>query len=230
MACWRDPHLRPRELLRSWGRVVHLAGPALASHLLVPASMFIITGLVARSGDSAVAAFGAGIRIEMFAYLCPMALGVSLAPLIGQDFGARRFDRVEDCRRWSERLVLGWGLFIAAAFFVAAPWMAGLFARDAETTRHLVLYLRIMPFGYGMREVVRYLTIILNAISRPMPSPVLNALFLVGLNLPFAFVGSRLLEVRGILFGLMIASNVAGVLALAYGCRRVTAEAPAASR
>ena len=131
--------------------------------------MFVITRVVAGFGKSAVAAFGAGGRIEMFAYLIPMALGISLVPLAGQNYGAGRYDRVAECRRYSERFAVAWGAVIAVFFFAAAPLLARLFARDAETERVLVLYLRIMPFGYGMREVLRYVTLILNGISRPSP-------------------------------------------------------------
>jgi Na+-driven multidrug efflux pump len=219
------PHLRLPELLRSWGQVLHIAGPSLVAFLLLPASMFIITGIVARYGEGAVAAFGAGGRIEMFAYLCPMALGISLAPLVGQNFGAARYDRVEEFRHWGERFALGWGAVIAAVFFLAAPWLARVFATDTDTQRYLVLYLRIMPFGYGMREVLRYLTIILNAISQPMASLKLNALFLAAFNVPFAIAGARLLDVAGIFIGITVGSNLAGAIALVYGQRHVTAAA-----
>jgi putative MATE family efflux protein len=212
------PHLRIRELMESWKHVLHIAAPSFVSNMLMPASMFILTGLVGKHGEAAVAAFGAGGRVEMFAYLCPMALGISLVPLVGQNYGAGRFDRVEGCRRWSERLALGWGAVIAVVFFLAAPWIAPRFSRgDPEVERYLTLYLRIMPFGYGLREVLRYITIFLNAISRPMFSLALNALFLAGFNVPFAIVGAHFYGVAGIFGGVMVGSNLAGLLALVFG-------------
>ena len=218
------PHLRPRELAASWGHVLHIAAPALVSYLLYPTAMFLITGIVARFGSSAVAAFGAGGRIEMFAYLVPMALGISLVPLVGQNFGAGRFERVEGCRVWGERLALAWGLVIAITLLLLARPIAGLFSREHATRECLVLYLRIMPFGYVMRETLRYLTITLNAISKPMASLKLNALFLAVFNVPFAFIGARLLGVAGVFAGIMLGSNLAGITALLYGRRYVTAE------
>jgi putative MATE family efflux protein len=212
------PHLRIRELAHSWRHVLHIAAPSFVSNMLMPASMFILTGLVGTYGKSAVAAFGAGGRVEMFAYLCPMALGISLVPLVGQNYGAGRYDRVEGCRQWSERLALGWGAVIAVVFFLAAPLIAPLFSHgEPEVEHYLTLYLRIMPFGYGLREVLRYITIFLNAVSRPMFSLALNALFLIGFNVPFAVVGSHLYGVPGIFGGIMVGSNVAGLLALIFG-------------
>ena len=219
------PHLKPRDLVRSWGHVLHIAAPSLLSYLLQPAAMFLITGIVARHGKAAVAAFGAGGRIEMFAYLIPMALGISLVPLVGQNYGAGRYDRVEGCRRWGERLALGWGCAIAVLFFLIAPWMAGLFTKDPEAERHLVLYLRIMPFGYGLREVHRYLTISLNAISRPLESLALNAAFLGALVVPLAMLGGVLFEAAGVFGGMMLGSNLAGIMALVYGRYRLTEKA-----
>ena len=218
------PHLNPRQLLRSWAHSLHIACPAFVSNMLMPASMFILTGLVGKHGESAVAAFGVGGRVEMFAYLCPMALGISLVPLVGQNYGAGRYDRVEGCRRWSERLALGWGAIIAVVFFLAAPWMAPLFSRnDPELERYLTLYLRIMPFGYGLREVLRYVTIFLNAISRPLASLALNAIFLAAFNVPFALIGTAFFGVPGVFGGIMVGSNLAGLLALVYGRRVINA-------
>jgi putative MATE family efflux protein len=212
------PHLKIRELIGSWRHVLHIAAPSFVSNMLMPASMFVLTGLVGRHGEAAVAAFGAGGRVEMFAYLCPMALGISLVPLVGQNYGAGRFDRVEGCRQWSERLALGWGAVIAVVFFLAAPVIAPRFSRgEPEVERYLTLYLRIMPFGYGLREVLRYITIFLNAISRPLASLALNALFLAGFNVPFALVGAHLFGVAGIFGGIMVGSNLAGLLALIFG-------------
>lgn len=216
------PQARLNKLMHSWGHILHIAGPAFISNILLPVSAFVLTKLVARHGDAAVAAYGAGGRVEMFAYLCPMALGISLVPLVGQNYGAGRYDRVEGCRRWSERLALSWGAVVAVVFFLAAPFIAPLFAHhDEGVERYLVLYLRIMPFGYGLREILRYISIFLNAISRPRASLVLNALFLIGFNVPFAMVGEALFGIVGIYGGVMLGSNLAGLLALVYGRRRV---------
>ncbi len=222
------PTLQVAVLVRSWKHVVHIAVPALLSNLLFPLSMFLITRVIAAHGKSAVAAFGAGGRISMFAFLIPMSLGVSLVPIVGQNYGAGRYDRVADCRRYSERFAMLWGVAVAVVFVLAAPLLAGVFATDRETKRILILYLRIMPFCYGMREVLRYVAIILNGISQPIASLKLNALFLVGLNLPAALAGSRLWGVPGVFVGMTVAANVAGVVALAYGRRKITAEKLAA--
>jgi Na+-driven multidrug efflux pump len=224
------PALSLRVAVRSWTQVLHIAGPALVSYLLQPLSMFVLTRVVAGYGEAAVAAFGAGGRIEMFAYLIPMALGISLVPLAGQNYGAGRHDRVTECRRCSERFAMVWGAAIALVFVLGAPWLARVFARDEATHRILTLYLRIMPFGYGMREVLRYVALILNGISRPLASLKLNALFLVGLTVPFAILGSRIWGVSGVFIGMIAGSNVAGAAALWYGRRYVTAGALAELR
>ncbi|MBN2449557.1 MAG: MATE family efflux transporter [Lentisphaeria bacterium] len=219
------PTWRIGVLLASWRQVMHIAGPALVSYLLHPVSLLVITRVVAGFGTAAVAAFGAGGRIEMFAYLVPMALGISLVPLVGQNYGGGRYDRVAECRRYSERFAMLWGALIALAFFLGAPYLAGLFARDDATRQALVLYLRIMPFGYGMREVLRYVTLMLNAISRPVASLGLNALYLIALNVPFAVVGARLGGLAGVFVGVVLAGNAGGLAALLYSHRRMTPEA-----
>ena len=65
---------RARDLLRSWRGILHIGVPTGVANLLQPLSLGCITRIVAGFGLPAVAAFGAGLRIEMFAFLIPMSL------------------------------------------------------------------------------------------------------------------------------------------------------------
>ena len=65
--------------------------------------------MVARFGTPAVAAVGAGTHIEAFALLTVRALGASLIPFIGQNWGARKFDRVHLAQKYSNRFSFSWG-------------------------------------------------------------------------------------------------------------------------
>ena len=71
----------------SWRRVFHIGIPAGLTSLLGPIAGGIIIRIVAGYGEAAVAACGAGARLEMFAFMIPMALGVSQVPFIGQNWG-----------------------------------------------------------------------------------------------------------------------------------------------
>ena len=78
-----------RELWNSWGQVLKIAVPTVASFMLMPLTTAFITRLVAGYGEAAVAAVGAGDRVIRFTFLAPMALGSVMMPYVGQNWGGQ---------------------------------------------------------------------------------------------------------------------------------------------
>ena len=203
-------------LWASWRRVLHIGIPTSATSLLMPLSNGIITRIVAGFGQAAVAACGAGGRVGMFAFMIPMALGISQVPFIGQNWGAGRLDRVNLCRTYSNRFALYWGLCIALAFMLASSPMAALFSTDPRVVDILALYLCIIPLGYGMREIHRYVGFAFNAVGRPLHSAGINALRILGLVIPCTVLGARWLGLSGVFWGMVAADATSACLALLW--------------
>lgn len=86
------PSLAPR--FPVWRRIVAIGFPSAGEFML----MFIINGVVFAIirdfGSDAQAAFGIGGRISQSIFLPAMAVAFAAAPIAGQNFGARRGDRV----------------------------------------------------------------------------------------------------------------------------------------
>ena len=205
-----------RAMWASWRRVLHIGIPASATNLLMPISSGIITRIVASFGEAAVAACGAGGRIGMFAFMIPMALGISQVPFIGQNWGAGRLDRVNLCRKYSNRFALYWGVCCALAFMLASNHMAALFSTDGRVVDVLALYLCIIPLGYGMREIHRYVGFSFNAIGHPMSSAGINAVRILGLLIPCTVLGARWFGLSGVFWGTVAADLAAACLALLW--------------
>jgi MATE family, multidrug efflux pump len=219
----------------SWGRILRIGVPSILSSVLNPLSSGVVTRLVAGFGTAAVAAFGAAGRIEMFAFMIPMTVGMSLLPFMAQNYGAGRMDRVRTAYRGATGFAFGFGLVIAAAFTVAAPVLAGLFSKDPAVVDVLVRYLRITCFGYGMLEVHRYATFTMTGIHKPLVSTALNTLRLIVLLVPLSYLGSVAAGLTG-MFGARLATDVlaggTGIVVVLGQLRRtvpISASAGAAS-
>lgn len=72
----------------SWCGVLHIGIPSGLTDLLMPVASAIITRILASYGEAAVAACGAAGRVKIFAFMIPIALGISQVPFIGQNWGA----------------------------------------------------------------------------------------------------------------------------------------------
>lgn len=210
-------------IVRRWGFKVFVGSfrdilclgiPSMLSMILMPISATVITRILSGFGAATVAATGAAQRIEMFAFVIPMALGMSLMPFVSQNLGAGRFDRIHESVTLSTRFAMLYGGGVVLIFFFSAPLLASIFSKDPEVVNVLVLYIRVVSFGYGMMEVHRYSGIILTGLHRPISSALLNSIRVLVLLIPLSWLGGRLWGVPGV-FGCRLATDwLAGGLGL----------------
>ena len=205
--------------LVSFRRIIRFAVPSILSMMLMPISAGIITKILSRCGTEAVAAVGAAQRIEMFAFVIPMALGMSLTPFVSQNFGADRIDRVRKARRVSTLFALGYGGVVAAVFFAAAPFFASVFTDDLKVAPLLISYIRIISLGYGMMEVHRYCGFFLTGMHKPLSATGLNAVRVVVLLIPLSYLGAYVWGATGVFAGRLATDVIVGCIGMIWVSR-----------
>jgi len=211
---WR--RWRPSEYMSSLRSITRFAVPSVLSMILMPISATVIIRLLSGFGHEAVAATGAAARIEMFAFMVPMALGISLTPFVSQNFGAGRMDRIRQAQKIATRFAIGYGGVVAAAFYLAAPAMAAAFTDDPKVAHTLVSYVRVISFGYGMMEVHRYCGFFLTGMHRPVSATVLNAVRVLALLIPLSFLGAHFWGIIGVFGGRLATDIIVGCLGMAW--------------
>jgi putative MATE family efflux protein len=214
MLAWNRPV--KQELLTAWKSVLFVAAPAAATNLLLPLTGGVILHLIAGFGVAAVAATTAGQRIEGFAYMVPMAMGTGLVPIIGQNWGAGRLDRVHGAwvRTNAYGIIYALGCLVIAFFF--APVVAAWFTRDPEVDRLITLYLRIILAGAVLQHSSVHTGFAFNAIEMPLHASLLMGIRLAGLVIPLAWAGSKLAGIPGIFAGMALGQMLSGVVALLW--------------
>ena len=69
-------------LFNSWGKILRFGIPGSLGMIMNPISSAVITKLAAGYGTAAVAAMGVASRIEMFALMIPMTVGIPLGSIL----------------------------------------------------------------------------------------------------------------------------------------------------
>ncbi len=192
--------------------IFKFAIPASISMILMPVSAGVITALISRYGTEAVAAVSAAGRLEMFAFVIPMALGMSLIPFVSQNSGARRFDRIYEAKSYSMKFAFIYGIAIAIIFFMAAPYFAAIFTKDKKVFEIFILYTRIVAFGYGMMEIHRYCGFFLTGIHKPVSSTILNIVRIIILLIPLSYLGHKYFGIKGIFFARLFTDASSGII------------------
>ncbi|MDX2144565.1 MAG: MATE family efflux transporter [Rhodospirillaceae bacterium] len=197
-------------LVDSWGRLLHIALPSTATQLVSPLASGIITAIIASHGTVAVAAFGIATRVEMFAFIYIMAIAIAVAPFVGQNAGAKRFDRVKEAIDFSIRFSIVGGLIVALILAVAGHWLASRFATDPEVVRLATLYFYIVPISYALAGIVAVGMSAWNALAMPLAASMVGLSRSIIITVPFVFVGSWLGGIEGVFWANSAASVAVG--------------------
>lgn len=113
--------------------ILGVALPASLSPLLTVANILILTGIVARFGETALAGYGIGSRIEFLLIPLVFGLGAAMTALVGLSVGAKNIDRAEEIGRIGGLLSLGVAGVIGVGLALAADLWVPLFSTDPET-------------------------------------------------------------------------------------------------
>lgn len=199
-------------LMDSWRRILHVGIPSMTSTAIAPVTTAFITYQVSQFGQAAVAGFGVASRIESLSLLVLMALGTAVTPFVGQNFGAGRMDRVRKGVTWCQQFSVGYGLLVALALLIAAPWIVAAFTSNETATATALLHLRIVPISYFAIGFALAASNSFNAIGRPLPAMVIAMTRTILVYAPLAHLLAWLFGLIGVFVAASIANLLAGVI------------------
>lgn len=207
--------------LKSAREILSIGLPASGANMLTPLAMSVMTAIIAAYGAPAVAAFGVGSRLESLASIIILALSMSLPPLISQNFGAQKIERVKMAYHTALKAVLGIQALIYIAMVALAPWIAAAFAKEAAVAKIVELFIYIMPLGYGLQGWVILTNSSFNAIHRPMRALWLSVIRLFVLFVPLSYLGSLLADITGLFIGGVVANLLTATIAYIWFSREL---------
>ncbi len=205
--------LDPAELINNWRSVLTISLPAALSNMMTPVANAVLTSVVATHGPAAVAAYGVGARIESLALLVCLALSMTLPPFVSQNFGAKRFERVTSAYGDAVLFALIWQFVIYLVLALAAGSLVIFFTEDPEVGRWLVLWLLIVPLGFGFQATTFLSSSTFNALHKPYRAMRISIVRLFMLYVPLGWLGSQMFELKGMFVGLVVANALTAALA-----------------
>ncbi len=203
-------------VIESWKKILHVGLPAIASNLIAPVSMALVTALISSYGQEAVAAYGLAGRLEALIVVIIMSLGGAMSPYVGQNFGAKRFDRLEDGFKFAARFTLGYSIFCIIFMYLLAEPLIGLFTSDPEVIRIAKIQLLICPWGYGFLSLAGITNGSFNALGKPMPAMIISISRTLIVYVPMAYLFSALIGIQGVFIAQVAANILAGCVGVVW--------------
>jgi putative MATE family efflux protein len=153
-------------------------------------------------GDISVASYGAAIRIQQVALLPSLGLNVAIITIIGQNLGAKQYDRMVETKKTAMKM----GIIV----FAFAPLLMSIFNSNPDVIRIGARYLRIDTIGFVTYLIINVNTSALQGIKKPIFALVIGVARQLLPLIIFPLLGTTFnLGIDGVWFGIVIINWVA---------------------
>ena len=139
------PHFRPHA--GTWWRVLKIGLPAGVEFAFIAVYLFVVYTVSRPFGAAAQAGFGVGQRIVQAGFMPIVALGFAVAPVAGQNFGARKPERVRETFKRAVLMASAMTAFVTVACLFADEALIRVFSSDPAVIAVGAEYLRLIAWG-----------------------------------------------------------------------------------
>lgn len=194
--------------------------PAVMTQLATPVGNAYVTREIASFGDAAVAGWAVIGRITPVAFGAIFALSGAVGPILGQNFGARRFDRIQSTMSDSFKVVVIYTLFVWALLALLRQPISDLFGAEGATRDLISFFCLYVAGSFLFNGMLFVANAAFNNLGYPFYSTVSNwGRATLGV-IPFVSIGAAWYGANGALAGSGLGAAVFGVGAMIV-CFRV---------
>lgn len=152
----------------------------------------------AAYGDPAVAAMSVVGRVFMLILSVLIGIGQGFQPVIGFNYGARKFRRVRDSFTFTLSIGTGLMTLLALAGWFAAPWVIRLFGADPDFLEIGIFAMRAQCLGLILQPVGVVTNMAFQSVGRSWQATFLSSARQGVYFLPLILVLPRVLGLRGV--------------------------------
>ena len=179
---FHGPDMSPR--FRLWADMVKVGLPAGAEFLMMGVYLILVSALARPFGAAAQAGFVIGMRVVQALFMPVVALGFSVAPVAGQNVGARLGDRVRTVFKDASVMAVGWMLLMAILCELAPAALIGIFSNDPGVIDVGNGYLRVVALTFAFSGLIFVCSSMFQAMGNTMPSLIASVTRIIVIAVP----------------------------------------------
>lgn len=206
-----------RTLRNIAGPFMAVAGPAIATQMSTPAGNYVLTIVMARYGDEAIAAWAVVGRLTVVVFGGVFALSGAIGGIFGQNFGAGQMDRVRSTYR---NALVFCGIYTVVAWalmLIATPYVTQAFGLTGVGVEVLEAFTLVGVGGFIFIGALFVSNAAFNNLGRPLWSTLVNWTKDGLLSFPAAALLASAFGATGVIYGQALAGAVMGAIAATWG-------------
>lgn len=203
--------LRQKSDIQLMKEVIKLGAPITIQRVTFIIISIIIAKLIVQWGAEAIAVQKVGIQIEAISYMTIGGLQGAIAAFFGQNYGARRLDRIHRGYYQALLLTVIFGALISVIFILFPGQLFSLFLSEASSLALGTNYMRII--GYSQLFMCLEIMSVgaFNGIGKTHVPPMFS-ITLTALRIPMALALSGPFGLNGIWMSIALSSVLKGVI------------------
>ena len=189
--------------------IARLGFPMASQRVLFTLVNIILARIIASFGADAIAAQKIGLQIESVSFMVIGGLNGAIAGFTGQNYGAKKLNRVNE--GYKKALFLGaiYSLLVSALFICIPGLLVGLFVKDEATIIIGSSYLRVL----GIVQIFSSFEMISNGVFSGLGLPKIPSaisIIFTMLRIPMALVLVKFLGINGVWWSIAISNILKG--------------------
>ena len=200
-----------------FNKILIIGIPSGIQSIVITLSNIIIQSQINDFGVDTIAAFTVYFKIEMIIYLPIIALGQSLVSFVGQNYGAKKYDRIDKGIKFSIFYGVIVTILISIAIMLSSDFFVGIFTSNKD-----VIYLgsqiikTSFPF-YFLYTILECLSSLIRGKGKSIPPMIIILTSFCGVRiLLLIYMLSKWNNVRSIVITYPISWFVAVILTICY--------------
>jgi Na+-driven multidrug efflux pump len=177
--------------LKVWRKMLGVGLPSGFEFALMAVYLFLVYSVIKPFGAEAQAGFGVGQRVVQALFMPVVALAFAVAPVAGQNFGAKLGDRVRAAYKDAALMVIGFMVLSAVICNIAPASLIGVFSRDPKVIAIGTTFLKIVSWNFVASGLIFVNSSMFQAMGNTVPSLVTSATRIVAVGVPVLILSRR---------------------------------------
>ncbi|ANP46202.1 MATE family efflux transporter [Candidatus Viadribacter manganicus] len=175
----------------AWRRIIFIGLPTSIEFLMMFVIFIAIYFVIRNFGAEAQAGFGIGGRIMQSVFLPAMAVAFAAAPIAGQNFGAKRYDRVRETFNTTALISCGIMLTLSALCHISPGILARPFTDDPRVLAISNDYLQIVSWNFVFSGLVMSASSLFQGMGDTRPSLFASATRMITFVVPALWMSAQ---------------------------------------
>ncbi|MGK0500620.1 MAG: putative MATE family efflux protein [Oceanicoccus sp.] len=210
-----------QDFLDDLRQIFKIAGPAMLTNLATPLGNAIVINAVAKFGGSYVAGYAIIGRISPVAFGLVFALSGAIAPIIGQNFGAKNFGRIRETLAKSLLFNAAYVTVVSVLLFLLQEPIIRLFNLEGDAAQIMRIFCTYIAISFMFNGAQYASNAAFNNLGRPVYATWFNVLKATIGTYPLVILGAQMGGAAGALVGQAVGGVVFAIAGVWVAFRHI---------